>query len=82
MSVLEVDERWAHVVGRGHVVRSHTPGRVGGQRLLNEVLTGALIDAIPVGLVLVEMLPLRDKRELLGIIDAYLEKNRLVQKAS
>ena len=30
----------------------------------------------------VEKLPLRDKRELLGIIDTYLERNRLLNKAS
>jgi len=29
-----------------------------------------------------EKLPLKDKRELLGIIDTYLERNRLLQKAS
>ena len=29
-----------------------------------------------------EKLPLKDKRELLGIIDTYLERHRLLQKAS
>jgi transcriptional regulator with XRE-family HTH domain len=29
-----------------------------------------------------EKLPLKDKRELLGIIDTYLEKHRLLQRAS
>jgi transcriptional regulator with XRE-family HTH domain len=29
-----------------------------------------------------EKLPLKDKRELLSIIDTYLERNRLLQKAS
>jgi transcriptional regulator with XRE-family HTH domain len=52
--------------------KTHTPGparSITSRRLLRRLQQ-------------VEKLPLRDKRELLGIIDTYLEKHRLAQRVA